>query len=94
MNVDKTGNFSPIHAYPKTMKVEQAKPATTVSSEDHVQISSQAQELFNKTAKEAIRQEKVQAIKQQIENGTYEIDSKRIAQDVTDFWFGKQGDTR
>ena len=76
------------------MKVQQVKPATPGSSEDHVQISNQAQELYNKSAKEAIRQEKVQALKQQIEMGTFQVDSKRIAQDLTDFWLGKQGDNQ
>ncbi|OZS78406.1 flagellar biosynthesis anti-sigma factor FlgM [Tetzosporium hominis] len=94
MNVDKTGNSPHVHTYPKTVKVQQVKPATPGSSEDHVQISNQAQELYNKSAKDAIRQEKVQALKQQIEMGTFQVDSKRIAQDLTDFWLGKQGDNQ
>lgn len=88
MNVDKTGNSPFIHSYQKTAKIEKAIPSTPVSSEDHVQISNRAQELYQQTAKERARQERVAEIKLQVEEGTYQVNSKKLADDMTNFWFG------
>lgn len=94
MNVEKTGNLPQVQSYNKAQKVQQVKPTLATTGEDHVQISSQAQEMFHKVSQAAVRQEKVTMIKQQIEEGTYKIDTKKIATDISDFWFGKQGESK
>lgn len=88
MNVDKTGNSPYLHAYQKTAKIEKALPSTQVSSEDHVQISNRAQELYQQTTKDRVRQERIAEIKQQVEDGSYQVDSKRLADELTNFWLG------
>ena len=57
-----------------------------ITNEEKVAISSNANEL--KKASDAIksvpeiREEKIMRIKEQIENGTYEIDKKKIAENI------------
>ena len=67
----------------KPAKPADAKPETTVLKPDTVALSSKAQEL-RKAEKimptlPDIRTDKVETIKRRIRNGTYEIDSGKIA---------------
>lgn len=55
-------------------------PAT---AEDRVQLSSHAQSLFKAESDEALDTNKVAALRQQIEEGSYTIDYKQLAQKLT-----------
>ena len=64
------------------------------SQGDSVNLSQEAKLLAeaNRTAKDAedVRQEKIDMLKAQVENGTYEVDSRRIAEGLVreqlDLW--------
>ncbi|MGM0438619.1 MAG: flagellar biosynthesis anti-sigma factor FlgM [Bacillota bacterium] len=56
------------------------------SKSDQVNISKKAKEIQNIKEtlenKPAVRQDKVEQIKKQIQNGTYKVDSKKIAEKI------------
>lgn len=87
-NVNKIGGVNGIY---KNQKVETKKEVQEVSQtkgkKDEVQISKEAMDfqLVMKAAKAAqnipdIREEVIAPIKEKLDNGTYEIDSKSIAE--------------
>ncbi|RNA67570.1 flagellar biosynthesis anti-sigma factor FlgM [Alteribacter keqinensis] len=53
---------------------------------DEVQISSEAKKMQEGTAAAKVRAEKVQEIKERVENGTYEVNVKETARRMYDFW--------
>lgn len=61
----------------------------TVAKEDKLEISKEAKQLQKANGTEQDRHEKIQNIKQQIENGTYTIDPNEIAKSIIHF-FRKQ----
>ncbi|RNF38766.1 flagellar biosynthesis anti-sigma factor FlgM [Planococcus salinus] len=90
MNIDKTNGSSFIQSYQKMMPVSKVEKTRPVQTEDQLQISSQAKEMFEKkTEMDAGRQEKINALKAQIQAGEYHPSNKEIADKVHEFWFGK-----
>jgi negative regulator of flagellin synthesis FlgM len=59
------------------------KPQT---KEDKVEISAKAIDLQQSNGVTKARQEKVEALKRQVENGTYTIDPQAIAKGLLDFY--------
>ncbi|MCA0991127.1 MULTISPECIES: flagellar biosynthesis anti-sigma factor FlgM [Guptibacillus] len=86
MNINKPSAPPIVNPYQKhnpVTKVEQVKKAPR---EDELQISNKARELYDmKTEQE--REAKVTAIKKQIEEGTYRVDSQKTAEKLFDQWF-------
>lgn len=66
----------------KQVNLEQSTRKTT----DKVEISSAAKELQESLQITKERQEKVEEIKQQVQTGTYTIDSKEIAKGIYNFF--------
>jgi negative regulator of flagellin synthesis FlgM len=57
------------------------------SASAEIQISSRGREMSQAIMSEqAKRQERVQELKQQITNGTYRVDSGKVAEKLFDFW--------
>ncbi|MGG1401156.1 flagellar biosynthesis anti-sigma factor FlgM [Bacillus salipaludis] len=57
------------------------------TSSAEVEISSRGREISQAmTADHAQRQKRVQELKQQINNGTYRVDSNKIAEKMIDYW--------
>ncbi|WP_199256783.1 flagellar biosynthesis anti-sigma factor FlgM [Alteribacillus sp. YIM 98480] len=55
---------------------------------DKVEISSTAKQMQQGEIDTA-RQEKIDALKQKVESGTYQVDPKEAAKKFIDFWSGK-----
>lgn len=68
--------------YDKIENIQKTNPKTT----DKVEISSAAKELQGSIQLDNNRQEKVQEIKQQVQNGTYKINHEKIAQGILKFF--------
>ncbi|GGE84944.1 flagellar biosynthesis anti-sigma factor FlgM [Priestia taiwanensis] len=60
--------------------------AKAMAKEDKVEISSKAKEMHEVSKVVLDRQERVEQLKQQIENGTYQIDSKDIAKSMASYY--------
>ncbi|WP_066175608.1 flagellar biosynthesis anti-sigma factor FlgM [Bacillus marinisedimentorum] len=88
VNGNQYGNMN-VNPYKKQLdKVEQAKQMNSKQT-DKIEISKEAQQMQQKSPIEAERQEKVEAIKKQVESGTYKVDPQLVAKKMVDFWFKK-----
>ncbi|EGL83792.1 flagellar biosynthesis anti-sigma factor protein FlgM [Caldalkalibacillus thermarum TA2.A1] len=55
---------------------------------DQVQISAEAKAMLDtQTALNRKRQAKLERIKSELESGTYQVDSRKVAERLFDFWF-------
>lgn len=64
-------------------KMEQTQKST---SKDKIEISSEAMKLQKLGNLEAARQEKVDAIKKEVQSGQYEVNAKKVAEKMYSFW--------
>lgn len=53
---------------------------------DELQISSEAKELQKESVIQAERNEKVEALKEKVQSGQYEVNPKKIAQKMYEYW--------
>lgn len=84
MKINQTGLFG-VNPYKKQMdKTDHLKQ--TSKKQDKVEISSAAKEMQQASQLSAARQEKIDALKQQIQNGGYEVDFKATAKGIVDFY--------
>lgn len=89
MNIDKPGPLF-IQSYQKQTQVSKVEKTKPVQNEDQLQISQQAKEMFEKNVGvDPSRQEKINTLKAQIQNGEYQVNSEKVADKVYQFWFGK-----
>ncbi|WP_171016847.1 flagellar biosynthesis anti-sigma factor FlgM [Pseudalkalibacillus caeni] len=86
MNVNKPSGPPYINPYQKHKPVEKVQKSKSVSKQDELQISNKAKEMYENKA-ETEHEDRIRKIKEQVENGTYEIDSKKIAEKLYRFWF-------
>ena len=90
MNIDKTTASSFVQSYQKQMQVSQVEKTRPIQKEDQLQISNQAKQMFeSKTEIDMERQEKINTLKAQIQSGDYQVDSKKVAERMHQFWFGQ-----
>ncbi|QNG60251.1 flagellar biosynthesis anti-sigma factor FlgM [Metabacillus idriensis] len=75
-------NSANINPYKRSIEKQADAAAQPAKKQDQVQISNKAKELQEQNGIVQSRQEKVAAIKQQVESGTYTIDPKAIAQSL------------
>lgn len=86
MKINQFGNVG-MNPYKKQMnKITATEKATKT---DKVEISSAAKQLQETSPILVARQEKVEALKQQVQSGTYKVDSESVAKSVYDFYFKK-----
>jgi negative regulator of flagellin synthesis FlgM len=82
---------------PDTLKLyqQQSTPvkkekSTKAQQKDQLEISTTAKSLLeSKEVEEMARQEKIDQLKQQLEQGTYKVNSREVADKFYQFWYGK-----
>jgi negative regulator of flagellin synthesis FlgM len=65
------------------MKLEQKQ---SVYKRDEIQISDEAKNLLTTSKFEQERVDKVNDIKQQVDNGTYQVKASETAKSILNFW--------
>ncbi|WP_400243409.1 flagellar biosynthesis anti-sigma factor FlgM [Niallia sp. JL1B1071] len=80
----KINNFNPVNMNPYKKQIEKNEATQNIRKEDKVEISKAALELQG--TQDDVRLEKIQELKKQISNGTYQVDSKEVAEKILSFW--------
>jgi len=77
-----------IHSYQQTStKPMDNQKTLKTQSADQLEISPQAQEILKQSIEnQAVESAKIQELKDRIANGTYQADSKRIADKLFSIW--------
>jgi negative regulator of flagellin synthesis FlgM len=87
----KINNFgsSGINPYKRQMNnMENAKSSAKADS-DKVEISATAKEMQQLSQYSASRQERVEQLKLQVQNGTYKVNPEQVAKSMIDFYTKK-----
>ena len=85
MRIDNT-KFG-LYSYQNQVNRANVKDAKKRTSVDDVQISSKGQELSQALQTDQLdRQKKIEAIKKQITEGTYKVDTNKVAEKMINFW--------
>ncbi|MGG0739534.1 flagellar biosynthesis anti-sigma factor FlgM [Niallia taxi] len=75
-----------INPYKKQVnKIDQVK-SETVKGTDKIEISSAAKELQQVTQVSQARTEKIEALKKEIQNGTYQVRAEDVASSIVNFY--------
>ena len=69
------------------MQVTKTEKTRPIQKEDELQISSEAKEMYGKNIQAVERQEKINAIKAQVQSGEYKVDHQKVADKLFGFWF-------
>lgn len=75
-----------VNPYKKVNKVEQSNKAEGTKGTDKVEISSAAKELQQVSQVSAARTEKIDALKKQVQSGTYEVNPQDVAKSILNFY--------
>ncbi|MGN1402418.1 MAG: flagellar biosynthesis anti-sigma factor FlgM [Bacillus sp. (in: firmicutes)] len=75
-----------LNSYRKNTHPVDEMKQSSFQAKDKVEISSMAKELQQISPQAAKRQEKVEAIKVSIENGTYKLDARETAKSIINFY--------
>ncbi|RKL68327.1 flagellar biosynthesis anti-sigma factor FlgM [Salipaludibacillus neizhouensis] len=81
--------INPMHsvkAYQKSQEVQERQKKDHVKKQDQVEISPEAKKLANTPGISADRMERVQEVKEQVNNGTYKVNPEEVAKKLYDFW--------
>lgn len=76
-----------INAYNPTQPIKKSEK-TAASFADKIEISSQAKEMQTTSSYSATRAEKVDQLKAEIDNGSYKVDARKVAQDMLNYYRG------
>lgn len=86
MKINDNGRISPLQAYQKNQVNLKTAKGEKSAGWDKVTISPEALEMargnFANAELVALREEKVMQIKQSVQDGTYEIDARKIAEAI------------
>ena len=84
MKINNVGQYG-VNPYQKSLNKAGALQKNS-SAADKVEISKVAKELQTTSSVEANRLAKIEKIKTQVENGTYQVDIKQTAKSILDFY--------
>lgn len=83
-------NIQPVNPYrANQVKNEQTKNETAIQK-DRLEISNEAKQLSEPSPITAQRNEKVSALKAQIQAGTYKVDAEQLASDLIGYYQPKK----
>ncbi|MFN2744451.1 MULTISPECIES: flagellar biosynthesis anti-sigma factor FlgM [Bacillus] len=85
MKINQYGTQS-VHSYHKSFEKQTPSAQAAAKQEDKVEISAKAKELQQGPALMKERQEKIAQLKAAVENGTYKVDGKGIAEKMVHFY--------
>lgn len=85
MKINNVGSMG-VNPYKRSLEKSAAATSKSQLKEDKVEISSKAIDLQQSNEIIKARQDKVQAIKTQVESGTYTIDPQAIAKGLLNFY--------
>lgn len=75
-----------VQAYRKLQEAQQKQNQEQIKKSDQVEISSEAKEMAKSQGVSPERQERVNEVKEQIEQGTYKVNHQEVAKKFYDFW--------
>lgn len=82
----KINHFGRINMNPYNKQQEKIEQIQKSDRKDKIEISSEAKELQKIGSIEVERQEKVNAIKKEVQSGRYELNAREIAEKMYSFW--------
>lgn len=82
----KINHLNRLNVNPYNKSVEKMDQAQKAGKKDKIEISTEALELQKLGSFEIERQEKVDAIRKEVQSGQYEIDAKSIASKMYSYW--------
>ncbi|MCQ2009665.1 MAG: flagellar biosynthesis anti-sigma factor FlgM [Sporolactobacillus sp.] len=84
----KINGYQPVQSYTNNYQTAKLGEQQTAASKtnDKVEISSAAKRLQGTQKLDEARQDKIEQLKSQIENGTYHVPAKSIAEKMYGFW--------
>ncbi|WP_019243086.1 MULTISPECIES: flagellar biosynthesis anti-sigma factor FlgM [Bacillus] len=87
----KINNVGPsgINPYNKNLNKMNELKKSSFNTKDKIEISTTAKELQHSSQLVSQRQEKVEAIKVSVENGTYQLDARATAKSLINFYLKK-----
>lgn len=77
-------HIQPLHAYTTTTKPAQATSKSSFL--DKVEISSAAMDMRGTNPVQEARAQKVAQLKADVQSGAYQVDSKKVAQDMLNYY--------
>lgn len=90
MKINKPTGASLVNPYQKQNQKPTIEKSTASSKKDQVQISEQAKAMLeSKSTIDPARQEKVNQLKSQVQNGEYKVDNQKVAEKIYQFWFNE-----
>lgn len=85
----KINQFGPVGMNPYKKQMNKVAATEKSTQTDKVEISSAAKQLQESSPITVARQQKVEALKQQVQSGTYKVNAEDVAKSVYDFYFKK-----
>ena len=67
-------------------QIERQEQIDKIKKRDQIEISKEAKEMQQGSRIEKEREERVKELKEQIDNGTYEVDAHAVARKFYDYW--------
>jgi len=84
MKINETNHLK-FNAYQNLIQ-KPTKNHEKVEKSDQLEISNEAKSMLEKHQPDKTREKHIQAIKEKVEAGTYEIDFEKTASKMIDFW--------
>lgn len=75
-----------VNPYNKQQKNLKAAESKSVAATDKIEISSAAKEMSASSTYSTERAQKIQQLKEQIHSGNYQVDSRKVAEDMLNYY--------